>query len=381
MIKLSQAKNKTKRKVAMLEFRLKLSRLQYQQIKQRMKLAQQLGKLAPMKRLLAIEALAAGESIATIATVLKVSTQAVRQWLAAFLSQGIKGLSANKSPGRPAKLSKEQKKQLAHMIEQGPNKNGFSGGCWRSPMIQLLIKENFGVCYTMQYISQLLRSMGFSYQKAKFECEHLNKAARKQWLEEKWPQIMQLAQQKQAYVLFGDEASFPQWGTLSYTWARRGHQPVTKTSGKRQAYKVFGLIDYFSGRFFYQCTQQRLNSATYIEFLQQVLRQTRKHIILIQDGARYHCSRATKAFFSLQHHRITVFDLPSYSPDFNPIEKLWKNIKKDHTHLCYFPSFDSLCDKVEQALWVVSHSPKAVLSLFGFYDYSVDFSIGHFIAA
>jgi hypothetical protein len=50
--------------------------------------------------------------------------------------------------------------------------------------------------------------------------------------------------------LFGDEASFPQWGSLSYTWAKRSQQPVVKTSGKRRGYKVFGLRDYFSDRFF-----------------------------------------------------------------------------------------------------------------------------------
>ncbi len=61
---------------------------------------------------------------------------------------------------------------------------------------------------------------------------------------------MKLAKAKNAYILFGDEDSFPQWGTLTYTWARRGEQPLIKTSGIRKGYKVFGLIDYFSGYFF-----------------------------------------------------------------------------------------------------------------------------------
>ena len=58
------------------------------------------------------------------------------------------------------------------------------------------------------------------------------------------------SEEKTAYILFGDEASFPQWGSLAYTWAKRGQQPVVKTPGKRRGYKVFGLIDYFYGRFF-----------------------------------------------------------------------------------------------------------------------------------
>ena len=352
----------------MLEFRLKLSTFQQRQIKQRMEGAQQLGNVGHMKRLLAIKAIGEGESIASVGIVLNVTGEAVRGWLRAYLTEGISGLNGKKSPGRPAKLTKSEKKELAKIIDEGPSKAGFSGNCWRSPMLQLLIQERYGVTYTIQYISQLLRNMGFSYQKAKFESAHLDKAQRKEWLDKQWPEIMRLAKRKNAYLLFGDEASFPQWGTLSYTWSRRGQQPIVKTSGKRQSYKVFGLIDYFTGRFFYQATQERLNSTSYIQFLQGLLAKTRKHIILIQDGARYHTSAATKAFFFHHKDRISVFALPSYSPDFNPIEKLWKNIKKDHTHLCYFPSFDSLINKVEDALLDFAHTPISVLALFGFYQ-------------
>ena len=56
----------------------------------------------------------------------------------------------------------------------------------------------------------------------------------------RWPQILRLAQERKVLLLFGDEASFPQWSTLTYTWARRGQQPKVKTAGKRKGYKVFG---------------------------------------------------------------------------------------------------------------------------------------------
>ena len=82
-------------------------------------------------------------------------------------------------------------------------------------MIQSLIYERFGVFYSVHYISQLLKNMGFSYQKAKFVADHKDPEKRKKWLKEKWPEIFRLAQKKNAYVLFGDEASFPQWGSLT----------------------------------------------------------------------------------------------------------------------------------------------------------------------
>jgi len=76
-------------------------------------------------------------------------------------------------------------------------------------MIQSLIYERFGVFYSVHYISQLLKNMGFSYQKAKFVADHKDSEKRKKLLKEKWPEIFRIAQEKNAYVLFGDEASFP----------------------------------------------------------------------------------------------------------------------------------------------------------------------------
>jgi DDE superfamily endonuclease len=116
-------------------------------------------------------------------------------------------------------------------------------------------------------------------------------------------------------ILFEDEASFAQWGSLSYTWARRGRQPEVPTSGKRKGYKVFGAIEYFSGRLFFQGIEGRFNSESYQTFLQRIMAQTTKHLFLIHDGARYHTSASTKAFLAAYRARITEHPLPSYSPD------------------------------------------------------------------
>lgn len=353
----------------MLAFRFRLSPARRRRLTEKLKGARERGNIQVVNRVLAILALADGASIAEVAHLLRVSDEAVRGWFKTFLVSGLRGLSSKKSPGRPAKLTKTQKRELTRIIDQGPVKAGFPGACWRSPMVQHLIYEKWGVFYSVHYICQLLKNLGFSYQKAGFVSDHLDQEKRPHWLTQTWPEILALATKKNAMILFGDEASFPQWGTLSYTWARKGQQPTVPTSGKRKGYKVFGLIDYFTGRFFSQAIDGRLTSDSYQAFLTQVLSRTRKHLILIQDGAKYHTSAAMRAFFARHTARLTVFQLPSYSPDFNPIEKLWKQIKQDHTHLHYFPTFDSLVNRVDEALVAFHDAPRQVLSLFGLYDH------------
>lgn len=351
----------------MERFRITIANQLRKELEAILRNAQNRGDLRTAKRVMAVLAVGDGNSYSQIASILKVSCESIRLWVKAFLLKGVAGLRSKKSPGRRPKLTKFQKKELAKAITEGPCAAGYPGACWRTPMIQHLIHEKFGVFYSVNYISQLLKNMGFSYQKARFVSDHKDAEKRQEWLERKWPEILKLSKEKKAHVLFGDEASFPQWGSLTYTWAKRGEQPTVKTSGVRKGYKVFGLIDYFSGRFFYQCHEGRLNSDSYAEFLRSVLRKTKKHIILIQDGARYHTSKAMKEFFSKHKNRLTVYQLPSYSPDYNPIEKLWKKIKEDGIHLHYFPTFEALVCKVNEVLPIFENASEEVLSLFGFY--------------
>jgi Winged helix-turn helix len=122
-------------------------------------------------------------------------------------------------------------------------------------MIQDLIQSRFGVSYHPHYLATLLHNLGFSSQKARFVSDHLNEAKRLEWCRGKWPRIVRQARQRKALLLFGAEASFAQWGSLSSTWAPKGEQPEVPTSGQRKGYKVFGLIDYFSGQVFYRLSE------------------------------------------------------------------------------------------------------------------------------
>lgn len=241
-----------------------------------------------------------GQRLAEVASILRVHEKTVAAWVCLFCCYGTRGAPRKNPTGRPPKLTPTQKAALATLIDEGPVQAGFSSACWRSPMGQQLIDDRFGVFSNVCSMAQLLKTLGFSDQQAAFVSAHLDEAKRHAWCTTTWPQLLRLAKERKALLLFGDAASFPQGGTRSYTWARRGHQPLVRTSGKRKGDKVFGLIESFTGRFWYQGQEGRLNSEAYIAFLTRVLAQTTQPIILIQDGARYHTSAAMPLFFA-QH--------------------------------------------------------------------------------
>jgi transposase len=337
---------------------------------QRYRDARALGELRLAKRIEALLYLAEGDSLAEVSNQLAVCEQTLRNYLKAFLLKGWESLAYRTAPGRPAKLTPTQKKELVDLVTAGPEAAGYACGCWTTGLIQDLILNRFGVAYSVYYLAELLKNLNFSYQKARFVSDHLADVTPQQeaWDRRTWPEIQRLAKQKKALIFFGEEVSFAQWGSLSYTWSPRGQQPVVKTSGKRRAYKVFGLIEFFSGQFFYLGQTGKFNAVTYQAFLKKVLRKTKgRPIILIQDGARYHTCAAMQEFFAQQAERITVYDLPKYSPNFNPIEYMWRNIKKQATHLRYFPTFDALVKKVHEKLQYFARRPKLILGVMGKY--------------
>lgn len=155
-----------------------------------------------------------------------------------------------------------------------------------------------------------------------------------------------------------------QWGSLSYTWVSRGQQPKVRISGRQRGYKVFGLIEYFSGAFYYRAHSDKFTGDNYIALLTDVLARTKdKPVFLLQDGARYHTSKAVKAFFQAHTDHLTVYQLPRYSPEFNPIEFLWRNVKKQATHLRYFPTFADLTAKADSKLQYFADLPESIKDL------------------
>lgn len=351
-----------------MNIRIQFSPQTVKAMRERLQAAYRRGDVQLVRRISALLGhIVGGEPIETLSARWGFSLATFYNWLSELLVKGVKSLVYSQRSGRAAKLTKTQKKELGQCIDAGPQTAGLDSACWSSILIQVLIEREFGVCYDRFYVCELLRNLGFSFQKAGFVSDHLDEAKRQTWLAQDWPQILKAAKRQKAWILFGDEASFPQWGSLSYTWARKGEQPQVKTSGKRQAYKVFGLIEYFSGRLFYQGLEGKFNSESYQTFLRQVLTQTRKHLFLIHDRAKYHTSKATQSFLAEHRDRLTECRLPSYSPDYNPIEFLWRKVKKDATHNKYFEKFEQIIASVDKALAYFAQQADAVLDLFGLY--------------
>ena len=100
--------------------------------------------------------------------------------------------------------------------------------------------------------------------------------------------------------------------------------------------KILGAIELWGARFHYR-QDTVFNAATYLAFLEQLARCYRRQgAILIQDNASYHKDADVWHWFASNRHWLDVHQLPPYSPEFNPTERLWQHTRKTGTHNRYF---------------------------------------------
>ena len=121
----------------------------------------------------------------------------------------------------------------------------------------------------------------------------------------------------------------------------------------------------YEGRFAYRHQTEYFNAETYIDFLDTVLLPTfyrRGHrVYLIQDNASYHKKPEVYEWFNDNRKKLEVFLLPSYSPEFNAVERLWHYTRMESTHNRYFDTPDDLCDSLFDTFYDIQNNPEKIM--------------------
>jgi len=135
--------------------------------------------------------------------------------------------------------------------------------------------------------------------------------------------------------------------------------PVT---GERKSVKILGAIELWHSRFHYQ-QNTTFNASTYLAFLEQLARRYRRQgAILIQDNASYHKDAEVWGWFKSNRHWLEVHQLPPYSPELNPTERLWQYTRKNGTHNRYFTNVAELAGTLWRVFGEMQSYPTLIRS-------------------
>ena len=159
-----------------------------------------------------------------------------------------------------------------------------------------------------------------------------------------------------------DECHFQQHGSRCVMWVPPEQKdPVVLHAPTKKSVSLFGAVNLSSGKLLHSISPV-FNAVTFFEFLKMLSKRggKSKRLIVILDNARYHHALLLKHWLYKKRKRINLLFLPPYSPELNPIERVWKLTRKNRTHNQFFPSLDCLVKTVKEQLtiWGV---PNAIL--------------------
>jgi transposase len=130
----------------------------------------------------------------------------------------------------------------------------------------------------------------------------------------------------------------------------------------RKTAHVFGIVTLEARpRFLYQFAPV-FNGATFLEFLKEVVRRSRrrKTFLIIDNGPCHNLDENGKRWLAAHRHRIALFRLPPYSPEYNAIEGIWKVTKKRTTHNRFYKTTDERDAALRSTFATFQATPKLI---------------------
>lgn len=278
-------------------------------------------------RIRAVQRVEAGESPEDVIRVLGFGRTVIYDWLAKYRQGGIDALRAKPIAGRPSKLQGKQLKWLYGTItSKNPSQLRFEFALWTRGMVRTLIREKYGVRLSDVSVGRLLRKLGLSPQKPLRRAYEQDPQKVQQWLDEEYPKIRALAKKAGAAVFFGDEAGVRSDFHSGTTWALKGKTPVVAATGQRFGLNLVSAVSP-RGEMRFMIVKGRMNAGRFIEFLQRLIYHQTRPVYLIVDGHPSHRARKVMEYVRATEGRLRLFFLPPYSPELNPDELVWNNLK------------------------------------------------------
>ncbi|MER6760044.1 MULTISPECIES: IS630 family transposase [Amycolatopsis] len=315
-------------------------------------------------RMRAVEQVAAGARPEEVAVAMGFHKNTVYGWLAKVREGGKGALKARAVPGRPPRLNATQISTLYGLVAGvDPRQLSFGFALWTREMVREVIRREFGVALSAVSVGRLLRTMGMSPQRPLHRAYQQNPDAVEAWKTERFPAIRTEARKLGATVYFADEAGIRSDYHAGTTWAPVGKTPVVANTGARYSVNMLSAVS-AQGALRFMLHDGAVNAAVFIEFCTRLLHDAAGPVFLVVDGHPSHRAKAVAKFVARTGGRLRLFFLPGYSPQLNPDEWVWKNVKHDRIGTTGVTSKHDLKRKAAGALRRLQKLPALICGFF-----------------
>ena len=265
-----------------------------------------------------------GKSVPEIAEIQETTDVTVYTWLDRFDEEGPDGLYDRPRSGRPPKVDTVVEEVIEEALTESPTEQDYNFTFWTIPLLTTHVKKVTEKELCQETIRNTVHSLGFRWRRPRWSVEREDPET---------ATIMKsicqavLSATEDTLILIEDETIFKTLPPLRQMWMKQGEQIRVPTPKENKNVYLYGVLELNSGNTFYAFHDKGRSEHT-IRYLKQLQKEyAGQPILLIWDQARYHTSKAVRDWLS-QQSQITVMLLPKYTAELNPIESIWRQIKK-----------------------------------------------------
>jgi len=311
-----------------------------------------------------VAAVQEGQSPSQVAAALGVQRVTVYNWLALYRQGGWDALEAKKRGGRRPKVGAKALRWIYDTVTmKNPLQLKFTFALWTSKMIAELIRRKFGISLSKASVCRLLNQMGLSPQRPLWRAYQQRAEDVQRWLDEEYPRIRRLARREKATIYFGDEAGVRSDHHAGTTWGVRGKTPVVSSTGARFGMNMISAVS-AQGEFRFMTVKGRVNARVFIQYLRRLLHNAARPVFLIVDRHPSHRAKMVAKFVEAQKGRLRLFFLPPYSPELNPDECVWNDLKNNTVGRQAHATAESLKSQVIGFMQLLAKTPGRVQGYF-----------------
>lgn len=280
--------------------------------------------------LLLDEKIAVGE----IAAMVDCVRSTVYTTLYRFEDEGLDGLLDKRLCAQPRKATAEVRRALLRYLDETPKAYGWQRSTWTLELLSRQLHEDAGVQLSFSHLRAVLRQEKCRRGRPRPALRIPVKGRRE--ILDKIERVVEQASCEHE-VFYVDEADIDLNPRIGLTYMKQGQQPLVLTPGQNVKYYIGGALNARTGAVLY-AHGPRKNSDLFIDALRVLSNAYRraKTIHLVLDNYIIHKSAKTKRVIERLGGRIQLHFLPPYSPEHNPIERLWKqmhdHVTRNHRH-------------------------------------------------
>lgn len=283
-----------------------------------------------------------GMSKEEIKEILLLDLQTIRRYINDFKQYRMKSIDfvdrRKDKSGNKKKISPKQEEQVKQFIQDNLVED--------SKEVQRYIQDEFNIFYKESTIVKLMHDLGFVYKKVVTVPQKANtmESTEKQLeFENKYAQLKDELKADEN-MLFLDGVHPTHNTKVGCAWVEKGKEKVIETNSGRDRINLNGAYNVMSGKVFVN-PSKTVNSDSTLELFDSIIENysdSDANIYLFADNARYYKSKMIQeALETDKYKRIKMIFLPAYSPNLNPIERVWKFFKKEVLQNQFYKTF---CD-------------------------------------